>query len=71
MAAVFENLLQYDVKTGEAIDYTVEEVALDGYSSTMTGDMENGFTIVNTIEGKRSIGVTKEWVGPKARTSYN
>ena len=58
-------------RQGEAIDYTVEEVALDGYSSTMTGDMENGFTIVNTIEGKRSIGVTKEWVGPKARTSYN
>ncbi|UQF71471.1 Cna B-type domain-containing protein [Vagococcus lutrae] len=66
--AVFENLPQYDAKTGEANDYTVEEVALDGYSSTMTGDMENGFTIVNTIEGKRSIGVTKEWVGPKAES---
>ena len=28
--------------------------------------MKEGFTIVNTIKGKLSIGVTKEWIGKEA-----
>ncbi|MBF0904930.1 MAG: Cna B-type domain-containing protein, partial [Atopobium sp.] len=33
---------------GHAIAYTVSEDAIEGYTSEITGDMVNGFTITNT-----------------------
>ena len=48
-------------KNGSVIDYRVEEVAVNGYTSSLEGDKDNGFTIVNTL--LRDITVVKEWVG--------
>src|SRR5699024_3299490 len=59
----FEDLFKYDQETGKEIDYSIKEEAIEGYTSVYTGDKEVGFTVTNTITGKVSIGVTKEWVG--------
>lgn len=32
---------------GKEIEYTVEEVPVDGYKTTITGDAQNGFTVTN------------------------
>ena len=60
---IFTGLPKYDEVTGEEINYTLVEKALEGYSSIVTGTTETGFTVTNTITGKTSVGVTKEWVG--------
>lgn len=44
---------------GKPIEYTVQEVKVDGYESTIAGDAESGFTITNTLQ--REIIVTKVW----------
>ena len=36
------------MKDGQAITYTIEEVAVDGYRTTITGDAATGFVITNT-----------------------
>src|SRR5699024_5849817 len=59
----FENLFKYDQETGAEAKYTVQEAAIDGYDSQVTGNINEGFTVTNTRTGKVSIGVTKEWVG--------
>ena len=58
---VFEDLEQY--KDGEEIEYTVEEVQIENYSSKITGDMSEGYTITNTNVEKVEVPVTKTWVG--------
>ncbi len=45
-AYTFENLPKY--ADGKEIVYTVEEVAVDGYTTIITYNAENGFTITNT-----------------------
>ncbi|MGI5977575.1 MAG: Cna B-type domain-containing protein [Candidatus Limivicinus sp.] len=57
----FEKLPKY--KDGKEIVYTVKEKVPAGYSTTITGSAETGFTVTNTIIGKTSVGVTKQWVG--------
>ncbi len=42
----WENLLLYD-ENGKEIEYTVEEVEVTGYTSTVTGSADDGFTITN------------------------
>src|SRR5699024_6987782 len=59
-AHTFTDLEAFD-KEGQPIAYTVEEVAIDGYNSVITGDAEEGFTITNTRTGKTEISVTKTW----------
>ena len=44
--ATFKDLAEKD-ENGK-IDYTVSEIAVKGYTSTVTGDVANGFTITNT-----------------------
>lgn len=44
--ADFVELAEY--KDGVLIDYTVEEVAVEGYESSVTGTSEDGFVITNT-----------------------
>lgn len=41
----FTNLDVYE--DGEVIEYTVQEVTVEGYTSTVTGDQEQGFQITN------------------------
>jgi len=56
----FENLPKYNA--GNEIVYTVKEVAVPGYTSEMTGSVENGFKFTNTrnVE-KTSVNVAKVW----------
>ncbi|MDO5100476.1 MAG: Cna B-type domain-containing protein [Eubacteriales bacterium] len=43
---VFENLDQY--RDGKTIEYTVKEDLIEGYQSTVSGDMTAGFVLTNT-----------------------
>src|SRR5699024_11816964 len=38
----------HDIKDEKAIEYTVEEVEIDGYKSEVTSDAKEGFTVTNT-----------------------
>ena len=62
----FSGLAKYDQTTGNEINYSIKEDAVNGYDTVITGNAESGFTVTNTITGKTSVGVTKEWIGPKA-----
>lgn len=44
----FENLNKYN--DGKEISYTVTEDQISGYSTTVSGDVENGFVVTNTEE---------------------
>lgn len=53
---------------GTEIEYTLEEVKVEGYTSAITGDAENGFTVTNShtphvepSQAYTNIGVTKVW----------
>ena len=49
-------------KDGQEIVYTVEEAAVTGYTTAITGDVENGFTVTNTHTPETiEIPVTKVW----------
>ena len=61
----FSNLPQRDA-SGSVIDYTVAEVPVEGYSSKVTGDAKDGFTVTNASTAKVSVPVEKKWVGPAA-----
>ena len=63
---VFSNLPQRDA-SGAVIAYTVAEDAVEGYSSKVTGDAKDGFTVTNTSTAKVSVPVEKKWVGPAAK----
>ncbi|WP_133015314.1 Cna B-type domain-containing protein [Clostridium cuniculi] len=64
----FSGLAKYDQTTGNEISYSIKEDAVAGYNSVITGNAELGFTVTNTITGKTSVGVTKEWIGPAAKS---
>ncbi|MDO5732823.1 MAG: Cna B-type domain-containing protein, partial [Eubacteriales bacterium] len=51
-------------KDGQVIQYTVEEVAVDGFKSEITGNSAVGFTITNRYEKKIDIPVKKVWEIP-------
>ncbi|RFA32774.1 hypothetical protein CAI16_17080 [Virgibacillus dokdonensis] len=51
----------HDIKDEKAIEYTVEEVAVDGYETAITGDAKDGFTITNTQVGKTEVSGIKTW----------
>ncbi len=63
---VFSNLPKCDA-SGAVIKYTVAEVPVEGYSSKVTGDAKDGFTVTNTSTAKVSVPVEKKWVGPAAK----
>ena len=49
-------------ENGSEIVYTVEEVAVAGYTGVVTGSLAEGFTITNTHEvEKTSVTVNKQW----------
>lgn len=51
-------------KAGKAITYTVKELTeISGYTSQVTGDAKNGFTVINTYTPETtSLTFTKKWV---------
>ena len=56
----FSNLAAF--KDDTPIQYTVEEEHVNGYTTTITGNMTDGFTITNTCNReKKSVTVTKKW----------
>ncbi|MGM9948159.1 Cna B-type domain-containing protein [Floccifex sp.] len=56
----FENLPKNS--NGKAIEYTIEEPALNGYTSEVTGNVTSGFTVTNThIPEEKDITVQKVW----------
>ena len=44
----FTNLAQYNRADGHEIVYTISEKPVDGYKTSITGDMYSGFTVTNT-----------------------
>lgn len=49
-------------KDGQAITYSVEEYAVNGYTAKLSGDAEEGFVITNThTSNQTSVKVTKTW----------
>ena len=47
---------------GENIDYTIEEINVSGYTSAISGNIENGYKITNTHQvEKKNIKVSKAW----------
>ena len=42
------NLPKFDANDGHEIVYTVEETALSGYTSAISGDAANGYIVTNT-----------------------
>ena len=62
----FSGLPKYDSQTGEEIEYSVAEEPVDGYSSAVTGDAHDGFTVTNTSTATVDVPVSKKWVGPAA-----
>lgn len=59
----FKGLDKHNVNGG-VIKYTLEEVKIDNYDSTVTGDATNGFTVKNTNTEKVQVKVSKKWEGP-------
>ena len=56
---IFENL---PTKANDKdIIYSIEEVAVEGYTSNISGNAEDGFIVTNTRSPKTSIQVTKNW----------
>ncbi|MBR6706658.1 MAG: Cna B-type domain-containing protein, partial [Clostridia bacterium] len=62
----FTDLPKYDGTDGHEIQYDVQEAPSAGYEQSRSGSVETGFTFTNTITGRISIPVTKQWVGPAA-----
>lgn len=60
----FADLPKYDSKDGHEIIYTITEDEIEGYTTNISGDVQNGFTVTNTITGTTSVSVNKKWIGP-------
>ncbi len=48
----FTDLAQFDQKDGHEIKYTISEDAVTGYTTSITGSAEEGFTVTNTEQEK-------------------
>ncbi len=47
---------------GQAIDYSLtEDTAVEGFTASVTGSLENGFTVKNVSGKAQNVSVTKEW----------
>lgn len=64
----FANLPKYN-KDGSKIQYDIAEVKVDGYTTGKSGSAETGFVITNTITGKVSVPVTKQWEGKEGESA--
>ena len=65
-AASFEALDKY--AGGKEITYTVKEAEVKDYTSVVTGNMTDGFTVTNThVTKKVDVTVTKQWADDNNR----
>ncbi|MDD7401175.1 MAG: SpaA isopeptide-forming pilin-related protein [Eubacteriales bacterium] len=61
-----ENLPKYNPENHQLIKYSIAEDLDEGYQSLITGSSDylvRKFTVTNTDQNRKSIGVTKLWVG--------
>ena len=58
----FKDLPVYD-DNGKEIEYTVKEVAIEGYESKIEGNAKDGFVITNRNVEKTQVPVEKKWIG--------
>ncbi|MEB3060097.1 Cna B-type domain-containing protein [Parvimonas micra] len=58
----FKDLPVYD-ENGKEIEYTVKEVAIEGYESKTEGNAKDGFVITNKNLAKTEVPVEKKWIG--------
>ena len=58
----FKDLPVYD-DNGKEIEYTVKEVAIEGYESKIEGNAKDGFVITNKNLAKTEVPVEKKWIG--------
>ncbi|BBH27324.1 hypothetical protein SG0102_22580 [Intestinibaculum porci] len=56
----FKDLRKTD-STGKDYTYSVEEEKMEGYTSSVTGDVSNGFTITNVRSEKTCVSGEKTW----------
>ena len=57
----FDDLDKYDLADGHAYEYTVEELPVEGYTSS-----QDGYNFTNTInQEKTSVSGTKTWIDPE------
>lgn len=57
----FDGLVDTD-STGQAVKYTVEQDAVDGYATAVDGDMAGGFTLTNThVPARTAAKVSIKW----------
>lgn len=68
-SAVFGGLAKYDPTDGHEYVYTVEEDAVDGYTSKLEGNAQDGFVFTNTMVEKPAVPtvVSKEKKSKKTR----
>ncbi len=64
--ATFNDIPTVDVKTGDAITYTLTETQVSGYKAPTYGTDSNGLTVTNALDGTRDITVTKTWLAPES-----
>lgn len=67
----FFNQYKYDQTSGEAIDYSVEEVGLDWYTTKVSGSAEDGYTFTNIAHETVNLLVEKLWNGKKTPITFN
>ncbi|MBR3660920.1 MAG: Cna B-type domain-containing protein, partial [Bacilli bacterium] len=61
LTVTWENLPAYE--GGKKLTYTVTEDEIEGYTTEITGSMEDGYTVTNTHTPElRNIEVSKNWV---------
>lgn len=68
---VFKGLPVFD-EEGKPIEYDIQELEIPGYSSSVSGDQDSGFTLTNTK--LRDVLVRKSWEGgpnPKPAITIN
>ena len=60
-SSVFQEIDEFD-SSGNKIDYSVKEVEVDGYTTSISGDTNNGFVITNTHEVEKiDVSGLKTW----------
>mgnify|MGYP002856605679 CR=1 FL=1 len=68
----FDNLPIYN-EEGEEIDYSVEELEIDGYDISISGDVTNGFVVTNNyiIDISSLIETKEERINPSTKDILN
>lgn len=72
-AKTFDGLAKYDKKDGHTIDYKVREIPVDGYDSSVEGNVQTGFSITNAkqLNGSFQLELLKTVNGKAPNRSFD